>query len=195
MSHKKKIIVTFMFLSLIGGYLGNFNNLAVFASKVFPVSDPNENIYGIWLSKYQYDVPAGLVGLHGTTEYFKNSKYHYIGEMSIEVSTDKDKINLVYDIEGTGTWQAGEGSLIIQLEDLKSRVKSVAHNGVSIDAQLYSQASGKDFPVPEDTFPKGISEEYKIIRIAKNELVVTADDPLGKVFEIIMKRQDKRFQR
>jgi hypothetical protein len=140
-------------------------------------------------------VPNGLVEMNGTTEYFKNNNYNYVGEMRIKVKTNEFAIGLLYNVDGAGTWQAGDSSIVTRLEDMTSHAKSVTHNGVPIDLKLFSNELGKGLPRPEDTFPKGVSEEFKIVSVSESELVLAVDDPQGKVFKINMSRQNHRFQR
>lgn len=193
-AHWKKIVPVLAFISLVGGYLGNFNNIASAVDR-FNIADPDEAIYGIWLSKYQYPVQNGVVEMVGTTEYFKNNSYNYVGEMSFKVKTGDYAFDALYLVDGTGAWQADSGLLITQLKDMRSSPKSIILDGVPVDTHLSTMVLGRDFPGLEESLPKGLNEEYKIISMSKDQLVLAVDDPLGNVFEFTMKRQNRRFQR
>jgi hypothetical protein len=190
----KRIVSVIVFIGATGAFLGNLSNFPAFISNFVPRDSTESDIYGIWLSKYSYRISGGVLDVNGTTEYFKNNSYNFIGEISIYLEDRINTLYIVYQADGTGTWRADSDSLTIRLEDLKTQPKSILHNGRTVD--VYSSHSLlSEFPHIEDLIPSNITEEYKITNIDDDTITLEADTPNGDIFEITMKRQKNRFQR
>lgn len=193
--YKKKIISVCLFIGVLGTYLGKLNNFPAFLNNFIPNNTAESDIHGIWLSKYSYPVTGGTIEVHGTTEYFKNNSYNFIGEIGLRINSGANSIYTQYNVDGTGVWQADSKSLTIRLDDMHSWPKFVSYNGKPVDISLSKSMLGKDFPKIEDSYPKGVTEEFKIIDLSEQKIVIETDAPNGKTFNIAMVKQTKRFQR
>ncbi len=159
--------------------------------------DTNQNIYGTWLSKYSYPVSIGTVDVRGTTEYFSNGRYNFQGQWGYSVFLDNKPIRALYNLHGTGQWQSDSSNLITRLDDLKSDLVSLRYNNQDVDVNEMKELSfisGKKIPGLEDSIPQGLSEQWKIIKITNNSVLLEVDDPEGRMLKITMIKQDKRFQ-
>lgn len=193
--YKKKIVSVALFIGVIGAFLGNLNHFPAFLNN-FKSGVPEEpNLHGIWLSKYSYPVAGGTLEVHGTTEYFKNNNYNFIGEIGLRINSEGNSVYALYNVDSTGVWQADSKSLTIRLEDMHSWPRLASFNGKPIDINFSKSILGRDFPKIEEAFPTGVSEEFKIVDLGEDRFVLNTDAPNGETFDIAMLKQKVRFQR
>lgn len=160
-----------------------------------PNEPRNPDVYGIWSSKYSYPCSNGMVEVNGTTEYLKNGNYNFTGQMKLDGVMGKQTFRILYDVDGAGEWSADSKSIIIKLMDIKSYPKSIEIDSRKIDPQMIVAITGKEFPGLSDAIPKGTSDEFTIVKLEKNSMVLQADDPKGQLLAIQMNRETQRFQR
>ncbi len=160
-----------------------------------PSEPRNPGVYGIWSSRYSYPSSNGTVEINGTTEYLKNGSYNFTGQMKLEGLVDKQEFRILYDVDGAGEWSADSKSIIIKLMDIKSHPKFIEIDSKRIDPKMIVAITGKDFPALSDAIPKGTSDEFTIVQLEKDSMVLQADDPKGHLLAIQMNRETHRFQR
>lgn len=160
-----------------------------------PNEPRNPDVYGIWSSKYSYPSSNGMVEINGTTEYLKNGNYNFTGQMRLDGVMGKQTFRILYDVDGAGEWSADSKSIIIKLMDIKSYPKFIEVDSRKIDPQMIVAITGKEFPGLNDAIPKGTSDEFTIVKLEKNSMVLQADDPKGRLLAIEMNRETQRFQR
>jgi hypothetical protein len=136
-----------------------------------------------------------MVEVNGTTEYLKNGNYNFTGQMKLDGVMGKQTFRILYDVDGAGEWSADSKSIIIKLMDIKSYPKSIEIDSRKIDPQMIVAITGKEFPGLSDAIPKGTSDEFTIVKLEKNSMVLQADDPKGQLLAIQMNRETQRFQR
>lgn len=193
--YKKKILSAVVLIGISGAFLGNLNHFPAFLSNFIPNNSAESHIHGIWLSKYSYPIAGGTIKVHGTTEYFKNNNYNFIGEIGLRINSGVNSINILYNVDGTGIWQADSKSLTIRLDDMHSWPKSVSYNDKPVDLSLLKSILGKNFPNIEENFPIGVTEDFKIVDLSEQKIIIQTDAPNGETFVIAMVKQTKRFQR
>lgn len=71
--------------------------------------------------------------------------------------------------------------------------KFVSDNGKPIDISLSKSILGKDFPKIEESYPTGVTEEFKIVDLSEQKILIETDAPNGKTFDIAMVKQTKRY--
>lgn len=160
-----------------------------------PSEPRNPGVYGIWSSKYSYPYSNGMVEVNGTTEYLRNGNYNFTGQMRLDGVMGKQTFRILYDVDGAGEWSADSKSIIIKLMDIKSYPKFIEIDSREIDPQMIVAITGKEFSGLGDAIPKGTSDEFTIVKLEKNSMVLQADDPTGQLLAIQMNRETQRFQR
>lgn len=189
----KNLISVFVFIGVLGAFLGNLNHFPVFINNFFPRNISESNIHGIWSSKYSYAILGGVQEVNVATEYFKNNSYNVVGEMGLKVNSKGHSLYVVYNIDGTGIWQIDSESLTIKLENISSWPKSVILDEKIVDVDKFQSIFRKKFPLIEDRIPSGINEEFKIVSVSDDKMILTADAPNGSMFKIVMIKKQKGF--
>ena len=192
---RKQIVSIALVLATIGAFLGNINHFPAFFDNLTLNKTVGSEIHGIWLSKYSYPVTGGIVDIHGTTEYFKNNHYNFVGEIGLRILSKGNSVYVLYNVDGTGVWQLDPKSLTIRLENIHSWPKFVLLNGKSADIHLLESILTKDFPKIEEALPVGINEEFGIVELTDDKFVINTDSPNGETFDIAMLKKTIRFQR
>jgi len=140
-----------------------------------------------------------MAGVEGTTEYFRNGKYNFVGIMSISnVTKNSDAIKVIYDVDGTGTWNNDSNNLYITLTDVISSPQNLQVNQDRYelsDPKFRHPQFRNLIPKLESFMPSNISEQYSIIAKKPTLITFELDDPKGNMFSIVMRKVDKRFQR
>lgn len=180
---------------VIGGVLGALNNYPVFLERIIPPKLFEPDIQGIWLGEYSYPISNGSVEINGTTEYFRNKRYNFVGEIGLSVESDEHTLSAIYYVDAAGVWQADSETISISLGDMASSLKSVSLDGEVVDRTILQLAFGDDDPIKKFMVPSGTSEEYEIIEISERLMILETDDPAGNDLKIEMIKQSRRFQR
>lgn len=193
--YKFKISAFIKILATVSTIFGGvFAVLAVVLPSA-PDEPRNPEVYGIWSSRYSYPGSNGMVEVNGTTEYLKNGSYNFTGQIRLDGLVGKQTFKVLYDVDGAGEWSADSKSIFIKLLDIKSYPRFFEVDSKRIDSQLFFSITGKDFPGLSDVIPKGASDEFTIVKLEKNSMLLQADDPKGGLLAIKMSRELQRFQR
>jgi len=183
-----------LWVTIIAGIFSVFWNVYTYWSPFEDKLRNSDDFLGIWESKYSYSITNGMAGVEGTTEYFRNGKYNFVGAISISyVTKNSDAMKVTYDVDGTGTWNNDSSNLYITLTDVISSPKNLQMNEDSYD--LNHPKSRELIPKLESVMPSNISEQYSIIAKKPTLITFELDDPKGNMFSIVMRKVDKRFQR
>ena len=191
----KKIVSVFVILGAVGAYIGNFNNYAIVVDMFDSTMSTENQIHGIWLSKYNYPVTGGTLEVEGTTEYFKNNTYNFTGRIGLKVSVKDHKIEALYNVDGVGDWQSDTDSLTVKLNEIHSWPETLSYNGHLLDTRSPKKGLTTNLPKIEDVLPKGTSDDFKIVKIVGDSMLLETDAPNGEKFSILALRQTEKFQR
>ncbi len=168
-----------------------------FYSYVIPPTEETHNskLFGIWLQKYSYPVSKGRISINGTTEYFNNGVYNFVGQMEIFVNGPKGSPSVLYDVDGSGEWIGGVDNLTTKLVDMKSHFISLKIDSKKIDLTKFPQKYRNSFPKIEEHIPVGMSESYTIVSLNSKESILKVDDPKGMPIIIKGIKQSSQYQR
>ena len=155
----------------------------------------DKHLYGIWYSKLGYKIKGGDYFIEGTTEYFKNNSYNFVGQISADVFFNHMTLLVTYNVDGAGTWISDSNSFLTTMTDMVSYPISINYNDKEIDIPLYEKILGEKLPKLDETIPIGSSEEFKVIKLNKNEILVEVDDLQGIIIQFKMNKRKRRFQR
>jgi hypothetical protein len=164
-----------------------------FPSNTKPTID--KHLYGIWYSKLGYKIKGGDYFIEGTTEYFKNNSYNFVGQIRADVFLNHMTLLVTYNVDGAGVWVSDSNSFLTTMSDMNSYPTSVIYNDEKIDIPLYEKILGEKLPNLDEVIPIGSSEEFRVVKLNKNEILVEVDDLQGNIIQFKMNRQKKRFQR
>ncbi len=184
-----------MILAIIGFVFGGFWAIYTYFYPEHTKSNIDEDLYGIWYSKYNYEISQGQFFVEGTTEYFKNNNFTFVGEISINADVDNMTFYTTYNVDATGTWSSTDESFITTIIDMRSFPIYIKYDNKEISIQLVEKISGKKFPSIDEYIPNGLSEEFFIKKLGSNEISIETDDIKGNTLSILMKKQKIRFQR
>ena len=92
--------------------------------------------------------------------------------------------------QGSGNWSTNEGFLTFTLTNLrKDLLDYVVTDGEMPEAVLNNLKKMLTIELNEKYVP-GNSDEYKIVSVSKNKLIMEGKDPQGRPFAVINVRQD-----
>lgn len=190
MRHLNNIGIIFGIVGVLFAIYVNFNPFT---------EEKHDNRYiGIWFSEYSYPYAGGKVSVKGTTEYFETGFYNFVGDMEINGKANGKLVNVVYALDLSGQWNGNSNQLTVQIVDIKStpivlKIDSDVKDVVALRNIL--SVSGGSFPSVEDFVPRGITEQYDVVRLTDSSMRVRVDDPEGNHFEYDSMKQKFRYQR
>jgi len=155
----------------------------------------NSEFYGIWSSKYSYQISNGNVRVIGTTELFRNGNYNFVGQIGIKSVVDNNSVDVLFDVDGAGVWEGDSKIFLMKLNDIKSYPVSLEFNSKAINLKNLGGKLEGIIPKLSDFIPTGISEQYDSKFLKNNLLKLKTNDPLGNIITILMKKTTKRHQR
>ncbi len=182
-------------LAILGFFIAGAWAVFTYFVPEYTKSNIDENLYGIWYSKYNYEISHGKLFVEGTTEYFKNHNFTFVGEISLDAKMDNITFYTTYSVDATGTWSSADESFITTIMDMRSSPIYIRYDNKEISTQLVEKISGKKFPSIDEYIPNGLSEEFFIKKLDPNEILIDIDDIKGNTLSILMKKQKIRFQR
>lgn len=183
-----------MWVGIIAGIFGIFWSVYTYWNPFEDSLRNSDDFLGIWQSKYSYSITNGTATVRGTSEYFKNGKYNFIGIMELNsTNNNSDKVKVVYDVDGVGQWNNDSNNLYITLTNSISYPRTLQVNNEQFDLKIPKVRAL--VPKLEEFVPNNMSEQYVIVRKEAKSMILEVDDPLGKTFSIVMSKVDKRFQR
>lgn len=191
----KKLNRVQMILAIISFPLGIFITVFLYYYPSYSQENIDDYLFGIWHSKYSFKIKEGEYSIEGTTEYFKNHSYNFVGQVIINATINNEVLLITYNLDGTGTWSSDSNSFLTTMIDMKSFPISAKYNGHEIDISIFEKNTGKDAPNLDNTMPKGTNEEFKVISLGKDEILAEVDDLQGSPIRFKMTKQAKRFQR
>lgn len=164
--------------------------LAVYAYVFPPMTEKQlpPELIGRWSSDYGYPYSGGTVRVNGVTEYFEAGNYNFNGKVHLLYGVGDGSIDALYRVTAAGEWDGDEESLSIKLRDFKSHIIHLQHGDKLIDVGSMERLLGIKVPALDEFIPAGTADVYKIVALAKNSVVLEADDPLGNPFGIAMNR-------
>jgi hypothetical protein len=148
---------------------------------ITPTPNRSEQILGKWYGEQTSEDEDGTDVIKGTTEYFPTKSYNFDGEVSSSATVEGKKVSINYIVFFTGEWEIHNSDLIEKIVDVKTSLKSISIDGVTVDAEKIPEDEIKDLPKPEDFIPKGVSDSSKILSLTSSELKVETRDSKGKV--------------
>ena len=154
-------------------------------------SNLNSDYVGIWFSSYNYPITKGKVDVIGTTEYFKNGSYNFVGQITVTSRNENEAVKVVYDADGAGNWEGDSESLLIKLNDIKSYPVSLKYGNKEVEHHLLH----KLVPELNEFIPEGVSQNYDVDFIKSNTIAMSTLDPIGNKLKFVMSRSQKRYQR
>jgi len=181
-------------ISVIFGVIG----LIVSAFAFVPVDklfNDEPDILGIWFQNYQYPNGPIIVEIIGTTEYLKNHSYNFVGKMKLRMASSQKEFSVVYNMDGTGIWQADSESIVVKLTNMKSRVVSISDNGKKVKPENIEYLLHEKLPTIESITPMGRSGEFRILGLSKDSLSVETNSLEGEKIQFTMTKQEHPFTR
>lgn len=130
-----------------------------------------QSLLGIWYSENSCSEPNFVMNFRGTTEFFRNSSYTYIGEVTVSGSSNGRNYSMTFDVNFTGEWNLDNDVLVSKLIDLKSQPTRLSADGEQINVQQLDQNKIKELPRLEDFVPKGSSSEETILELSNSKIV------------------------
>lgn len=189
----KKLLAVLAIITALGTLAGNINNIHDFFSQTLPSKSQAQKLYGIWYGDYSYPISGGRLAVKGTTEYFKNNKYNFIGEIAVTAEKGGHSVKVRYDVDGTGLWQVDEQSLTVTLGQLRSVVKDASYDGHPLDIQAWTQATGQQLAGLDQAMVKDMSDDFTILSLTERRLELASDAPKGGKLTLAMTRRDQVF--
>lgn len=156
----------------------------------FQESGPKHNsaFLGRWESNYQYPVQGGSVAFNGITEYFRNGRYNVNGTLKFSGSAADKPFSAVVLAKGSGTWTADNEFLTFTLTGLRTEPSSFKSGELEMPIPLLEKLSGYSLPDMNKQYVPGSSDEYKIVSLERQRIVLQGKDPLGNPFTVITSR-------
>ncbi|GAB7533632.1 hypothetical protein PS3A_60480 [Pseudomonas sp. 3A(2025)] len=149
-------------------------------------NDPT--IYGRW-DKYAYPDSAGMVSLHGVTEFLEDDSYRYTG--FITLTTGQPPIDMVFRVNAAGTWKGDEERIITKLTGMKSSLAEVRKGELKLNGSKLAQ-SMKEPPKLESVIPMGSSERYKVLELEEDKIKLQVDNLKGEPVAFDMLKTPER---
>ncbi|WYL95253.1 MAG: hypothetical protein HEQ35_16700 [Gloeotrichia echinulata IR180] len=139
---------------------------------ISPQPNFDEQILGRWYGEYTYtDQKQNVtISLKGTSEYFPNKRSNTDGEFSVSGTYEQKNITITYNLQTTGTWLINKQDLTETTDDIKSSLKSITYDGITLDREKITDEEINKFPKPEDLIPRGISSSSKILSLTSSQL-------------------------
>ncbi|MEL1090144.1 hypothetical protein [Pseudomonas sp. OB66] len=150
-------------------------------------NDPT--IYGRWESKYAYPDSAGMVSLHGVTEFLEDDSYKYTG--FITLTTGQPPIDMVFRVNAAGTWKGDEERIITKLTGMNSSLAEVRKGELKLSGSMLAQ-SMKEPPQLESVIPMGSSERYKVLELEEDKIKLQVDNLKGEPVAFDMLKTPER---
>lgn len=153
------------------------------------------DILGIWFQQYSFSTPAGTQRIVGTTEYFRNHNYNFVGQMEVRTLFQNRSFDLLYNVDGTGQWEANSESIVIRLDNPKQQLIAAHLDGQVISLRALRAVLKENYQKLEDLLPKGSSDEFKLLAIGGSTLLIETESPQGESIQFEMTRQKHPFSR
>ena len=153
-------------------------------------SGPKHNpaFLGRWESNYQHPVPGGTIAFNGITEYFRNGRYNVNGTLNFSGVAAGKPFSTVVLTKGSGTWTADNEFLTFTLTGLRTEPSSFKSGELEMPIPLLEKLSGYSLPDMNKQYVPGSSDEYKIVSLERQRIVLQGKDPLGNPFTVITSR-------
>ena len=150
----------------------------------------DKNFIGRWYTKYSYPVKDGKMLVEGTTEYFQNNKYNFVGKFGVYEEIELKSLYYEYSVNLSGDWRSTD-KLTFSVGSIRSQIKKIILNNIELSERGASRILGRPFPKLEELIQEGASDSHEIVSIKKEKIVLKADSPIGTAFYIDMKRSDE----
>lgn len=156
-----------------------------------PFSETNSSaIYGRWESKYGYPDSAGMVNLHGVTEFLEDDSYRYTG--FITLTTGQPPIDMVFRVNAAGTWKGDDERIITKLTAMNSSLEEVRKGEMRLNGSMLAQTM-KEPPKLESIIPTGSSERYKVLALDEDQIKLQVDNLNGEPVAFDMLKTSDRI--
>ena len=116
-------------------------------------------IHGAWNCSFEQKMEGGKILLSTEDSYIDNGKFNSFGTMILNL--ERERVELEYNIAGTGSWYVKSGKLYHTLED----IKFVNLTNPELD----------DILNLTDLFPKNVTESSSIKSINSNSITTVSD--------------------
>lgn len=146
-------------------------------------------LVGTWSSKYSYPTSMGRNEVDSISTLFRNGKYNVTGEQTFVIGNDGTDLKATYELSGAGTWSSESDNLYMTLGSLKTSLTSVTTDRETIPAQKIPRRIRENFTKPENYLADGTTQQYRIMSINGDEVLLRTANSAGKAFEISMRRQ------
>lgn len=177
-------------ISLLLGVILSIVGLQELISRMLEDEKHNPDLFGIWESRYTYSSGSGLHEIVGTTEYFKNGNYNFVGKMLIREAAHGTTLS--HNLQVSGEWETDKENLFIKVIDIKSiLVPSESFSKKMTHPEFLYESSKLSL---ESLIAKGTSEKFGLQSVRESTITLTSIDPFGNKFNIHMIRTNHRFQ-
>ncbi|SIS05825.1 hypothetical protein SAMN05878276_1837 [Aquipseudomonas alcaligenes] len=155
-----------------------------------PFSETNDPaIYGRWESKYGYPDSAGMVNLHGVTEFLEDDSYRYTG--FITLTTGAPPIDMVFRVNAAGSWTGDDERIVTKLTAMNSSLEEVRKGEIKLNGNMLAQTM-KEPPKLESIIPMGSSERYKVVALEEDRIKLQVDNLQGEPIAFDMLKTPER---
>lgn len=160
------------------------------ASRWFEDDKHNPDFFGIWEMRYSYFSQSGSHEINGTTEYFKNGNYNFVGKMILnEISHET---TITHNVQLSGHCETDDDNLLTSVIDVKSVL--VPDQTFSKKMSHYELLSNSSKLSLSSLIAKGTTELFGIKSISDESIILTSIDPNGSKFDIQMMRKYERYR-
>ena len=143
---------------------------------------------GTWYGIQRHtSTPHGEMISTGYTRLSESGAYSFSGDIVLRTPNDGKPMEVVYSVQGAGTWQLHDDKYEVTLSGMTSQLKSFRRHGWP-DFDLTSQTRlsllfpNLRMPKLEDSIPIGTRQEYEIVELTQSKLRVRGKDIRGNVF-------------
>lgn len=160
------------------------------AARWFEDEKHNPDFFGIWEMQYSYFSRSGSHEIIGTTEYFKNGNYNFVGKMIVnEISHET---TITHNVQLSGSWETDDDNLLTSVIDVKSVL--VPDQTFSKKMSQYELLSNSSKFSLSSLIAKGTTELFGIKSVSHKSITLTSLDPNGAKFDINMMRKYERYR-
>lgn len=189
---KKSIVAAVTFFGVIVALMSDLSSLPdKFGALDNSVND-EEIFHGIWYTDYTVDQPIDSRVAHirqtGTTEFFENGKFSYVGKAFTTIN-DKDSImNMEMEIRVAGEWYANEKSLVWTVIGNNMSPISASLNDVNLD-EIDANWRKNSLFQSRNIITQGATTKYDILEKDKDRIRVKSMQNTGEFVEFNLERR------
>lgn len=170
--------------TLLSGALGVF----VYYFPSGPLQDPD--FFGRWESRYEYHWNGERVSYRGNIQYIRNGRYNVSGVFDHSGYNSGNQYQYSIQAKGSGNWSRSEDFLTVMLTNLRWDVLRYSVIDQEMPERIINKFKSDLTAELNEKYVPGSSDEYKIVSVEKNKIVMVGKDPGGHPFKMISTRKD-----